>query len=155
MKGSLQIMALLGTSTASLNMRILGTMLWNTASTFRVHKEWIFQNHDMTLISKSSAFNTQRATLTTNQHIKQAESVTSQKLKHSLTTKIPNIMNSALKGYLIKLSLFIMILIFFLTEIWSEMRNSEQIENNDKYMYNYLQKYKTQNFKDIWVIIYI
>ena len=51
-------------------------------------------------------------------------------------------MNSALKGYLIKLSLFIMIFMSFLTEIWSEMESREQVENSDEYMYNYLQKHE-------------
>ena len=48
-----------------------------------------------------------------------------------------------------------MIFISFLTEVWSEMKSKKQIKNSDEYVYNYLQKHKTQNFKNIWMIIYI
>ena len=71
----------------------------------------------MTLISKSSALNTQKTTLTINQHTKQTESMTSQKLKHSSTIKVSNMINNALKNYLTRLSLLIIIFIFFFTEV--------------------------------------
>ena len=35
-----------------------------------------------------------------------------------------------------------MILMSFLTEIWSEIESRKQIENSDEYVYNYLQKHK-------------
>ena len=66
----------------------------------------------------------------------------SQRLKHLSTIKVPNVINSVLKGYLTKLSLFIMILMFFLTEVWSEIESKEQVKNSDEYVYNYLQKHE-------------